>query len=188
MSVCRWKRKSFPSNWDSLPREFNIANLQMFLFISQFLHWHSALFKNGPFPAYFSLFSTFQYSWQLTFNINIFQWLKSNCGPLKSEATLDQLSHNHYFVYIVQFTHSWFVKIPIDQQAYIVSSTAPSSAYTLWAMYIGTYKLGPQKKFNISNMYLGTYTVITLLGSWAPRKYIIHFEILTLYYCLQYHT
>ena len=45
------------------------------------------LFKNGPFPASFSLFLSFQYSLQLTmFNI-IFKWLDLNCGTLVSEAT-----------------------------------------------------------------------------------------------------
>ena len=44
-------------------------------------------FKNGPFPASFSLFSSFQYSWQWIFNIKFCWWLDSNRGPLESEAT-----------------------------------------------------------------------------------------------------
>ena len=43
--------------------------------------------KNGPFPASFSLFSSFHYSWQLMFNINFCQWPDSNCGPLELEVT-----------------------------------------------------------------------------------------------------
>ena len=34
----------------------------------------------------FSLFSSFQYSWHLTFNINLCRLLHSNWGPLESEA------------------------------------------------------------------------------------------------------
>ena len=45
------------------------------------------LLKNRQFPASFSLFSSFQCSWQFTmFNINFCQWLNSNCGPLELEA------------------------------------------------------------------------------------------------------
>ena len=44
-------------------------------------------FKNGPFPASFSLFSSFQYSWQWIFNLKFCWWLDSNRGPLESEAT-----------------------------------------------------------------------------------------------------
>ena len=42
--------------------------------------------KNGPFPASFSLFSSFQYSWQEMLNIIFCRRLESNCGPLESEA------------------------------------------------------------------------------------------------------
>ena len=38
--------------------------------------------KNGPFPASFSSFLSFQYSWQWIFNIIFCRWLDSNRGPL----------------------------------------------------------------------------------------------------------
>ena len=39
-------------------------------------------FKNGPFPATFSLFLSFQCSWQVTmFNVNFCRWLDSNLRP-----------------------------------------------------------------------------------------------------------
>ena len=43
-------------------------------------------FLNGPFSTSCSLFLSFQFSWQWTFNLNVCQWLDSNCGPLVSEA------------------------------------------------------------------------------------------------------
>ena len=47
----------------------------------------SSFFKNGPFMVSFSLFLSFQYSWQLMFNINFWQWMDSNRRPLELEAT-----------------------------------------------------------------------------------------------------
>ena len=44
-------------------------------------------FLNWPIPASFSLFLSFQYSWQKNININFCRWLDSNCGPLELEAT-----------------------------------------------------------------------------------------------------
>ena len=38
-------------------------------------------------PGLFSLFSSFQYSWQLMFDISFCRWLDSNCRPLELEAT-----------------------------------------------------------------------------------------------------
>ena len=36
---------------------------------------------------FFSLFSSYQSSWQYMFNIIFYQWLDLNCGPLELEAT-----------------------------------------------------------------------------------------------------
>ena len=58
---------------------------------SKSIKWQVICFLNGPYPASFSLFSSFQYKVdsQQMFNINIFfcQWLDSNRGPLISEVT-----------------------------------------------------------------------------------------------------
>ena len=40
-----------------------------------------------PFPAYFPLFLSFQYSWQKMFNKFFCRWLESNHKPLELEAT-----------------------------------------------------------------------------------------------------
>ena len=54
----------------------DINNLLLFLF-----------YKKLTFPASFSLFSSFQCSWRLMFDINFCHWLDSNIGPLELEAT-----------------------------------------------------------------------------------------------------
>ena len=48
---------------------------------------NDSFFKNGPFPASFSLFSSFQYSWQLTMFNKTSPMTGLNRGPLVSEAT-----------------------------------------------------------------------------------------------------
>ena len=53
------------------------------------------IFKKMAIPGLFSLFSSFQYSWQLIFNIIFCQYLDSNQGPLDRKQTLYQLSHDH---------------------------------------------------------------------------------------------
>ena len=47
----------------------------------------NVILKSGPFPASFSLFSSFQCSWQLIFDIKFCQSLDSSHGPLELEAT-----------------------------------------------------------------------------------------------------
>ena len=51
-----------------------------------FIITSSKMFFNGPFPASFSVCSSFQNSWQYWLNTNFLQWLDSNHGPLESEA------------------------------------------------------------------------------------------------------
>ena len=53
------------------------------------IHWPPVFhfFKNGPFPASFSLFLSFQDSWQYMFNLIFCLWLDSKCGPLELEGT-----------------------------------------------------------------------------------------------------
>ena len=48
---------------------------------------HCFFKKNGPFPASFSSFSSFQNSWQLVFNINFCGWMDLNHRPLELEET-----------------------------------------------------------------------------------------------------
>ena len=55
-------------------------------------HLPTFFIKNGLFPASFSLFLSFQYSWQWLFNIKCCRWMDLNREPLK--RPLNQLSHN----------------------------------------------------------------------------------------------
>ena len=57
-------------------------------------YFHTVLrffFKKGPYPVFFSLFSSFQYTvdnnQMFNININFCWWLDSNHGPLVLEAT-----------------------------------------------------------------------------------------------------
>ena len=72
---------------------------------AQYTGWtffHNFLKKNWPIPASFSLFSSFQYSWQKIFNINFWDdWIRT--ADLWSwKQLLYQLSHNHcpFFTFI----------------------------------------------------------------------------------------
>ena len=50
--------------------------------------WWCVFWKNGPFSASFSLFSSFQCSWKSTnVQFKFCQWLDSNRGPLVLEVT-----------------------------------------------------------------------------------------------------
>ena len=70
---------AYIERWQENVQRFSCFSIKMFFF------------KNGPFPASFSLFLSFQYTvdskQMFNIKINFCRWLDSNCGPLLLEVT-----------------------------------------------------------------------------------------------------